>query len=118
MTSFDSTFNNNNNNNNSLRKKIVVGGALALLLGVATYSSNGAMKNLLRSNQNKLNENDSNVYPTVSLVASETKTHLQQLSTPSTLRVHQNENIVGVTLSATVGWNGAEGHFEVNLGKL
>jgi len=43
MTSFDSTFtNDNSNNNNSLRKKIVVGGALALLLGVATYSSNGS----------------------------------------------------------------------------
>mmetsp|Transcript_11200 Transcript_11200/g.12782 ORF Transcript_11200/g.12782 Transcript_11200/m.12782 type:complete len:196 (-) Transcript_11200:281-868(-) len=59
MTSFDMTFTNNTDkNNSSLHKKIVVGGALALLLGVATYSSNGATKsdsifykNLLRSNQ-------------------------------------------------------------------
>ena len=38
---FDSTFtsSNNNNNDNSLRKKVVVGGAIALLLGVASYSS-------------------------------------------------------------------------------
>eukprot|EP00751_Fragilariopsis_kerguelensis_P013011 CAMPEP_0170776846 /NCGR_PEP_ID=MMETSP0733-20121128/11417_1 /TAXON_ID=186038 /ORGANISM="Fragilariopsis kerguelensis, Strain L26-C5" /LENGTH=296 /DNA_ID=CAMNT_0011119913 /DNA_START=111 /DNA_END=1001 /DNA_ORIENTATION=- len=63
MTSFDSTFtsdNNNNNNNNSLRKKIVVGGTLALLLGVATYSSNGSTRvvrlNLLRSNQGTVSE--------------------------------------------------------------
>lgn len=58
MTSFDSTFtNHSDNNNNSLRKKIVVGGAIALLLGIASYSSNGSSarmgvrKNLLRSNQ-------------------------------------------------------------------
>jgi len=38
---FDSTF-TSNNDTTSLRKKIVVGGAIALLLGVATYSSNGA----------------------------------------------------------------------------
>jgi len=54
---FDSTFtsNSNDNSNNSLRKKVVVGGAMALLLGVATYSSNGTSngwgKNLLRSTQ-------------------------------------------------------------------
>mmetsp|Transcript_13114 Transcript_13114/g.14570 ORF Transcript_13114/g.14570 Transcript_13114/m.14570 type:complete len:295 (+) Transcript_13114:108-992(+) len=62
MTSFDATFtnDNNSNNNNSLRKKIVVGGALALLLGVATYSSNGSTRvirlNLLRSNQGTVSE--------------------------------------------------------------
>merc|ERR1719162_2782920 len=39
---FDSTFTNNNDTSTSLRKKMVVGGAIALLLGVATYSSNGA----------------------------------------------------------------------------
>jgi len=61
---FDSTFtrDDNNNNNNSLRKKIVVGGAIALLLGVATYSSNGATKdpryNLLRSNQGTVSDAD------------------------------------------------------------
>jgi len=43
MTSFDMTFTNNtDNNNNSLhKKKIVVGGAIALLLGIASYSLNG-----------------------------------------------------------------------------
>eukprot|EP00751_Fragilariopsis_kerguelensis_P011267 CAMPEP_0170763762 /NCGR_PEP_ID=MMETSP0733-20121128/3588_1 /TAXON_ID=186038 /ORGANISM="Fragilariopsis kerguelensis, Strain L26-C5" /LENGTH=305 /DNA_ID=CAMNT_0011104255 /DNA_START=84 /DNA_END=1001 /DNA_ORIENTATION=- len=64
MTSFDSTFtNDNSNNNNSLRKKIVVGGALALLLGVATYSSRGGATkprpgyfSLLRSNQGTVSE--------------------------------------------------------------
>jgi len=62
---FDSTFtNNNDNSNSSLRKKVVVGGAIALLLGVATYSSNGASngiassKNLLRSNQGTATETD------------------------------------------------------------
>jgi len=56
---FDSTFTNNSDNNISLRKKVVVGGAITLLLGVASYSSNGASNgvskfppvwNLLRSN--------------------------------------------------------------------
>ena len=67
---FDSTFTNNSNNDTtSLRKKMVVGGAIALLLGVATYSSNGAsnvgdkhlkmrVKNLLRSTQGTATETD------------------------------------------------------------
>ena len=60
IMTFDSTF-TSNNDTTSLRKKIVVGGAIALLLGVATYSSNGrspedrfvpaSKKNLLRSTQ-------------------------------------------------------------------
>merc|ERR1719162_757172 len=41
---FDTTFTRNSDNNDnttSLWKKIIVGGAIALLLGVASYSSNG-----------------------------------------------------------------------------
>eukprot|EP00751_Fragilariopsis_kerguelensis_P015871 CAMPEP_0170835802 /NCGR_PEP_ID=MMETSP0734-20130129/1818_1 /TAXON_ID=186038 /ORGANISM="Fragilariopsis kerguelensis, Strain L26-C5" /LENGTH=146 /DNA_ID=CAMNT_0011202727 /DNA_START=512 /DNA_END=952 /DNA_ORIENTATION=- len=87
-------------------------------LSSLAFSSSVVDQSVVSKLVNNVNKNDNNIFPTVSLVASETKTHLQQLSTPSTLRVHQNENIVGVTLSATVGWNGAEGHFEVNLGKL
>jgi len=53
---FDSTFtgNSNSDNNNSLRKKVVIGGAIAFLLGIASYSSNGATNGDTKSPQVRL----------------------------------------------------------------
>jgi len=58
------------------------------------------------------------VFPTVSLVISETKTHLQQVTSPARLIVRQNENFIGFTTGATVIWDGDEGNFIVRLDRL
>mmetsp|Transcript_29977 Transcript_29977/g.33608 ORF Transcript_29977/g.33608 Transcript_29977/m.33608 type:complete len:318 (+) Transcript_29977:119-1072(+) len=64
---------------------------------------------------NNVNKNDNNIFPTVSLVASETKTHLQQVATPSTLSVHQNENLFGRTMDVTLEWKGDKGYFKIQF---